>query len=645
MVSIYYRLIVLTCLALPQGVYSQSAEDLFAKAGEIETPFRVLNPIEAKSLSQNQDLDFEGSRSIEGNTAYFYPDSQDVEEESNNEIPAEIKLAGIGARAKLPVKAYGKTQIFIRNPEVLSWNDDLSVLESKGIGSTEVYLVIDNEMTIVSVNIENVESGPDLQIPSQIADVSSGLGREKTKLGKLSVPYDSLNVATSLRDEASENSADMNSSSSVLKVATDAQYKNIAIQVIDERSRPEENIIYPVEGAKVSLIGSDFEGETNARGIIELSDVPSGSRFMVKVNDDQGRVLSQVVELATESGEESELFQVRTLSYRTYYLYSKVYDVAQQADQSSVCLRIMNADGSESIEGLRAEINVEGEGPYYFNSFGPDISKAVSSEDGRLCFFNVKPGLVEMSFYEDDSYVSSVTIPLLAGNHLEDDIYLSNASSLSTKIVALPSAAQVVYGDYDLNNQYFDVDFTEVLAVGENQEFEYKAPGVLGIEEGQTLYRGRMYGLVQGAEFETSLYSYDTVTNQNSGKFETVSPLLQRGFVEDLFNELYMAGGTSDIAHDPALGSVFVRHGGLQGEDLDQLKIRLVDQHGRDVQDPWYVGSTEDGFAKAVFFNLKPGIYTVVVESSRNHWIDTTTVPVDYWLTSLAQTGASLQAQ
>ncbi|SME90306.1 hypothetical protein [Pseudobacteriovorax antillogorgiicola] len=641
-------ILVLGIFFMANLAHSQDSQDLFVAQTPLEIPYRNLDKPVSQLLSQELQAveTFFGVPVLRGQPVNLKSPEPAPETPSDEAPLKELTIAGLGSSAKLPFGQDVSGTLFVRDPDVVAWNDETHELESKSYGNSEVYIVAENQMTIVKVEVKDNEANPasDLAVDVQSSALKNILSQSGKPLSQLSVPYDTKGIAPSLRDSDSEIVIDAGNELGVEVVRKEQEslYKNIAIQVVDERSKPEEKEIYPVEGVSVQLVGSDFRARTNARGLVEIADVPAGGRFMVRLKDQSGRVLDQVIEVATEPNRDSELFRVRALSFRSYFLYSSVFGVAQRSNLASLCLRAMTPDGLSTLAGVRAEINVGADGPYYFNEFGPDGNEESGAEDGRMCFFNVDPGLVEVSFFDGEDYLSAVTIPLVAGNHLEDDIYLANGQKVDSHLVAMPSAVQAMYGGRELRNQFLPVDYTEMIAVGDNDDVNYHGPGVLRFEPGHTFYRGRLYGLVQGAEFETSLYSFDPVIHGKASSFSQVAPLLQRGFIEDLFNELYLQDSAPSIAFDPSLGSVFVRHGAQAGENLDQLSIRLVNHLGQDVQDPWFFGSTDSGFIKAVFFNLQPGIYTLIVESSRNHWVDATTIPVDYWLTTVTQTGAPL---
>lgn len=485
---------------------------------------------------------------------------------------------------------------------------------------------------------ELAEVPPQLKPPQALTNLSGLLANSQKTYNQLSVPYEPRKTIPSLRNTAKDSLTEQ--TPLVVRKFQKGLYKSIAIQVMDERSQREKGQIYPLEGVTVKLPGSDFSQKTSARGIVEISDIPAGARFFVTLKDDRGRILNQAVEIATEVDKSSELFRLKTFSYRSYYLYSNVFGLAQRTDLASVCIRAMSPDGAVPLGGITVSLDGEADGPFYMGDFGPQANMDLTGSNGRACFFNVEPGLSELNFFDGESYLSTVSLPLVRGFHLEDDIYLSNGSQINTYLISLPTGPQILYGDSLHQNQYFDVDFADMIAVGENSSLNYHSPGRLRIESGHTFYRGQLFSLSQAGEFETALYSFDTIT-QNSRE-EYVTPLLPRGFVEDVFNELYLSENLPSVGWDPALGSVFVRHGQQEGEQLENFNVRLVDHLGRDVRQAWLIGSADTGFLQAVFFNLEPGYYTVLIESGPNHWVDARTIPVDYWLTSVVQTGANL---
>lgn len=531
----------------------------------------------------------------------------------------------------------GKGQrLFVRDPATLAWSANESTLMAVREGETEIYITSGDTLRIIPVRVESDM----LDLDPLVFETKNNLPpiSKKNLLGKMRSNYESrVGVGEGLK---ASNDSDIRDE--VKKSQQKNFYKSVAIQVIESGSQPEKSRLLPISGINVEVVGGQYKAITNSKGIVEIPTVPAGSRFNIRITDPIGRVLQQIVEIGTSGDEVDEIFKVKLMSYDSYYLYSELLSVSQRSNQSSMCLKLMSDDGATPLSDLSVQINREADGPFYFNEIAPDMLLDRTTENGKVCFFNIDPGLVELNVLADGEYFTSTAIPLFEGHHLEDEVFIANSSELRMKIVSLPGANQLIYGEGQEGSIYYPVDYTDIISVGSNEDLEYLSPGLMQLEAGQTYYRGRIFSLVQGAEFETSLYSIDPNKNIQGERHIQVSPLIQRGFIEDLFNELYLNSDTDSIAFDSSLGSLYVRHGGRQGEDEESVSFKLVDHLGKVVQQPWYIGNSNDGFVNAVYFNLSPGVYTLVAQTKEGHWLDSTTVPVDYGMTSMVGTGAEL---
>ncbi len=545
-----------------------------------------------------------------------------------------------------------QSQIFIRDDSVAHWVQSERALIAKKLGETELFVVNGDQMTIAKIRVGQ----KDLELDEELVRVTKNVSiATDINLGRISQPYEPKSVARSVRESTDDHQIGFDGLVKLQKRSQDLVFKTIAIQLVNEFSEKYDR--HTVSGVEVSLVGSAFKGLSDARGIVEIADIPAGSRFFARIHDRHGRIRDQLVEIATEQGSHDELFVVKTLRDRIFNIYERILDVPQLADFSSLCMRVMSDDGIFPLSGVEVrikngvgskDIEVDGTrypievGPIYFKDFVPVPYGKATFDNGRFCFLNLYPGLLELEFYTEGEFRSAASIPVGVSSHLEDDIYLTNGKELITKTVALPSVTDIVYLDDESRGKYHHVDYLDI-STAEGDEFEYLAPGLLRLEPGYTFYRGRLYGLAQNGDFEDSLFFFDQITDSQNGMNSEVLTLLQRGFVEDLFNLLYLDDGTPGVAFNPELGKIFVRHGVEPGISPDSLHFRLVDQFGREVQQAWYFGTTDDGFIKLIFFNVEAGIYTLIVETENNHWIDVSTVPVDNGLTSIIQMGNQLE--
>jgi hypothetical protein len=167
----------------------------------------------------------------------------------------------------------------------------------------------------------------------------------------------------------------------------------------------------------------------------------------------------------------------------------------------------------------------------------------------------------------------------------------------------------------------------DLIPLGTDTPMEQVGPGLIQTSEPITPSAGRVRTLVQAAEFEPTLYQYK---NSSGVSF---TPLIPRGFVEDL--ALY-----AQVSHDSSLGSVLVEFGHPKGLDTS-VNMRLLDQYGRDVGDGWYFSDAP--LTKAMFFNVPPGIYSVLVETKDRYWVAADSIYAYSETVSYVNLGAQLR--
>ncbi len=218
---------------------------------------------------------------------------------------------------------------------------------------------------------------------------------------------------------------------------------------------------------------------------------------------------------------------------------------------------------------------------------------------------------------------------------------MSTGRSSNLYLASFGSAIDQLTGDDKTANTLEPVVTANVISLGENTALPNTSENVLSSIVQRSEFKGRTYTLVQTAEFENTLQAQDR--DGQAPKQMPVLPLLPRGFVEDVFNELNQESDRASIAFDPAMGQLVVMHKLAPKEDGSKLTITVLDAYGKTIDEGWYFGSTSQGLVKAVFFNMQPGIYSVKVQSQDGALSALDTVAVDFWTTALLQTGGNLQ--
>lgn len=420
-----------------------------------------------------------------------------------------------------------------------------------------------------------------------------------------------------------------------------ANYKTVTFQVVDERSELSKGIVYPVTQATVKVIGTEFKAVTNASGNVTLSDVPGKGRLIVAIDDPRGTVRPTVSEVHLSEIPDRGVIRLPVLSYKAFDFYQNVSGVAQRADLSSLCIRLAVNDPQQMLSGYQARINKEAEGPLYFSGQTPSREQAETGADGRVCYFNVEPGLVELTIDRGGEKVGGAVMSLVAGRHQEEDLSLNDGPEITTRLVSVASAKDQVFGDKFKAHQVRPVDSTDLMVVGDNDNFTYDQPGRMRLSAGQTFWNSRAYMYVNSGEFEPTMYAL----NREDAKSRHVTQLFLRGYIEDLFQELYVENDDAAGSFDPSMGSLVIHHGNMEGQGNKGVNIKVLNQSGYEISNGWYYGSDSEYVTKAVYFNLPSGLYNVIVTAEDNSWLAAETALVDHGVMTYVETGARLSYQ
>lgn len=580
-----------------------------------------------------------------------------------------------------------KISMFVRNPEILSFKKESMELTPRKNGNTELYIINGSQsMTIVPIAIlaksdsligstvskslvslnsllpkltpSDDISGPNslLHHNNLLASIDTDLitpqgSNDSNKIDALDDvpsidPSEETFLDPDLKKEREEDAKiwrqDAFESAQFKLEKKEVRKSRTSIQIVDERSKLFLNRYYPVQNVSVKVIGSKYQGKTNSSGKIALADVPSDSSFLVEMYDNAGKYFPTISEVNLSSVGDLKNIPIKTLTQKNFSLYSDAFGIAQQSQLSSFCANLnpnkKSKNSYEDVGDLKVRINKDSEGPFYFNNNLPSPTSNSTDSHGRFCFFNIEPGLVEIEVTENSGqFVTGISLPLFSGKHLEDEITIQTGLEFQTQLATIPNAQNQLFNNNISLSDYKSVDNVDLLLLGEQSELHSESPSIMSIPKGYSSYKGTIHLLAKGSEFESTLFSF---SSSDSNKLP-VTPILPRGFIEDLHQELYNSSDLSSDLFDASLGSAVVFFG-HNAKDFDKsVNIKLVDQFGKDVESGWYFGSglNKEKMTKAVFFNLNPGIYTVVVESESGIWLDSKTLPVDFWTVSIASVG------
>lgn len=400
---------------------------------------------------------------------------------------------------------------------------------------------------------------------------------------------------------------------------------DVTIQVVDDRTYwdqdpkvPKNSPVYPIAGAIVEVVGTQFRALTDGTGHLVIKGVPAGARMLVRVRDPAGSVLDGIQEVKAEAG----VHRIRTLRVFAFDLSLRLAGVTQIAGTASFCGKVQSpADFVPSLKSFKVEVpggvsKESYEGPFYFNTAGYlDESLKEGTVGGRFCLFNIKSDAVSLSIEAQGQPPLRWTIPIgsYGSFHQEALVNLDRGLSFKTSLASMGSAHEQLSKDQRTSDRLRSVDFVEAFPLGDSRPMEQPQVGQLEADGGLDNVGGLGHYYVESPEFESALYQVS-----EEDPTESVTPLIPRGFVEDM--ALF-----AQVVPDPQFGTVyteFSHYSNLEGS----VNVRLVDERGTEVGTSWYV--SDQPLTKTLFFNVPVGRYSLVVETKDGDWIDAEVVMV-----------------
>ena len=567
--------------------------------------------------------------------------------------PPSISLAARGTKAKISFKSDRSNEadfvkglsIFVRDAQNLEWNAGTREIVAKSPGRTELYIVTNEKMHIVPVNVTGSAGGNwELQVPDTLVSLD-GLVQKQTSAAIFpdqiseSAPRSAagdgpvLSVHESLADVSKTVRRVQADQGRFSRLAETLSYTKVVAQIVDERTRSRDGV-YPVAGARLRIVGTEFSGESDSTGHIVINDVPQRARLMVAIDHPGGQYRSSVAEIRTLRSADSGVQRMKVSREFAFDANMRLAGVVQNAGLASVCgITVDTPEGSRPVAGIRVALDVSADGPYYFNRFGfLDRSLSATSETGRFCFFNADAGPALATFYAEESAVTTVPVTLFAGHHIEEDYVLALTTNYGVQLATTATAHEQLSSDIRRAASYQNVDFVELLPIGSDRAFAAADNGYVTSSDPLIPYRGRNLVLVRASEFESAVYVLDS----SRASEPQVTPFLPRGFIEDM--AVY-----AQVAHDPSLGSVFVEHGTLSGQGTETIRMRLLNENNFDVAEAWYY--SDSPITRALFFNVPPGTYSLLIETANHFWLAADTVTVFSEAVSYVSSGASLRVK
>ena len=535
--------------------------------------------------------------------------------------------------------------IFVREPSVVAWDGVARTLTSKKAGETEIFVVSPGRISIIPLSVSGRPQKIDnavLKNSISAVQVSTGLATldgldRAAAAGPLAASFAQNQQQNTTAEFAIDRgvtelgSQSLTASGHIVRAKAKVSFDSIRLKLIDERSTVQGQT-FPVSGVRVKVAGTDFSELTDARGEVDIREIPTGSRILLEITDDRGYLMPQVTEInADRDGVARTITQpVRTRRFSSLDLIARSGAVVQDMRKSSFCGTVHHGPNSQS--DVSVALDVYANGPYYFNNLGlVDLRRSGTGSNGLFCFFNVEPGPVTVSLRRgNDKHQLATLIGLIAGRHSEEAIDLSEAKHLTTTITAIPSANEQLGSDVLRANARDIIEQADLFAVGSGQLMVSVDQGLFSTPTRVLPMKGRVWTVSSTQDFETAVQPLAA----RSPAARQVSTMIPNGFISDM-------AVFANTTHDLSLGSVLVEHGHLSGHGNESVKFRLVDHSGRDVGDGWYF--SDNPVTKALFFNVPPGVYGLIVETADGHWISADTTVVYSESVSFVKTGSPLE--
>lgn len=538
--------------------------------------------------------------------------------------PTILEFPTVGAEVFVDIaeSLKGKVQLYPRDPSFLKFDRSDSILESLQAGSSEMIVIFDEKVSIVDVEIEN-KKPRELSVPKEMTSVQNIPTLTKKPRHIAARATNSYSVVNSY----GEGDTLVPEEKSFEIENDNIDYGSVTLQIVDERSGGMGSKIYPVRGAQVLISGTQFQGRTDARGLIEIRDLPKGGNILVQIRDEDGVI--QPSSFRVQTNGDAEPVRHMVLRRSTFDTLTVMSGVSQLAFKGSMCGNLIDEDG-QPMEGVRIELEAPSEGPYFFNRFGMIDSKfRTTADNGRFCFFNVEDGPSALHFYRGEEFLFTKAIGMQSGFHIENDFYYSPvASNQLVELAVAGSAHQHIRETHNPLSSLKRTDWVNLQALASDEELTYVEDGVLQLPDTAPSENGFFQVITAASDFEDVVYQ---ITDQKDSSH--VLTLLPRGYIEDL--AFY-----AERSLNMALGQVIVDFGLSDSLEGENLVFEIFDASGRRVDEGWVFHESVQ--AKAIFFNVPPGEYALIIRTREGFWLDSRVIQAYSTTTTYISSGAKL---
>jgi hypothetical protein len=556
-------------------------------------------------------------------------------------FPDKIVLLAVGDTLRIEKRSLaGDAAIlgvsaFTRDAQILSLDLEAKTISARAFGQSELIVAGNGKMTIIKATVgpESSQGLANLEISADLTSFSQGfstlIGPQQADRASRTLAAAPMTLEESKRkaEQTLENYAKQ--SKQFARESVDVGYKEVVLQLLDERSVPAKGELFPAGGVTVSLLGTEFSGVTSATGHFSIPNVPIRSRFMIAVSDKRGGYVPMISEFSTNDKGDSQLIPLPILRSFTFENSAAVANVVPHETLGSLCATIYDEAGL-ALDGISVIPDQSIDGPYFFNRFGfLDRTLQATGPNGRVCMFNISAGPFSMEVTAHNSFSGLIPIGIFRGRHIEEEIVINNKGKIQTRLAAMATVHEQLSRDSEVAGAYRSIDMVELVPLGADDPLRQLDSGLATNHYPLLIHNDRLLALSRTSEFEPTLYSYGVFDGVGVG--ELVTPLIPRGFVEDM-------AIFAQVSLNPDLGTVIAEHGEVNGQTQGAIKLKLIDERGEPVGQGWYYGDSP--VTKAIFFNVNPGKYIVMAETSDGYWLGVDTAFVYSQTVSYIRTGA-----
>ena len=568
--------------------------------------------------------------------------------------PAEVVFSHSGSAVEFSIdELSGATndktiQIYPRDPALLHWDAKTRILTATANHvRTELYVARAGQLVVVPVITGTPAAIPgivaanrqQLAIPPELVRLPTSGGSKHAMLAmgdsgskdhnEAAAGAGTVGIHASKEDAARTGDDAAAQEVKLRRVSAPSSRSSLRLKLTDDRTPSSGDRAYPVSAAQVYVAGAEFSSTSDAHGVVALSDLPAGASLLIASNDPSGtyvRIAATVDIPAAQNG--ARVYQRDLIVPRTFAFdaWTRMAGLVQDPALGSMCLDFTG----KQVDAIRAQLDVKSQGPFHFNSDGVlDHAASATLEAGRTCWFNIDPGPVNASAWRADRQVMASEFAVLAGRHTHEKVRLvSDVLGFHVQF-ARESAGHEQLGGEAALQRYVLEDEQEAVLVATTQKLFSTGGQTQGVGSLTTAEGGSSVVYLDSPDFEPAIYRVGSGVSREI----SVLPAVPRGFVQDM-------AVFAQQSQEFTAGSVLVEFSPRQGQGPEKIEFRLVNEYGHDVTEPWVFSDMP--LTKAMFFNVPPGVYSLIIESKTGGWHGAETVSVYGEALSVVQSGSQL---